>query len=189
MEWANQGGGVLDLLGKEGPRGRWRRGTRLGGTWVAPEGLNFFPSRICTCVLLSRISLSLSLSLLGVKVKFGLAPFSFVQYATAFDQGQSAETCYASWNILREKYRKGFLSIKRSERIIKNIMIVLHYAACQWQHAKQTLICIFIPQIQVFLHIGLTPWRVLNTLYTFVEPEETRSSEMNEALSTIILGL
>ena len=68
----------------------------FGGDLSCPGGAQFFPSRICTCVLLSRISLSLSLSLLGVKVKFGLAPFSFVQYATACDQGQSAETCYAS---------------------------------------------------------------------------------------------
>ena len=66
----------------------------FGGDLSCPGGAQFFPSRICTCVLLSRISLSLSLSLLGVKVKFGLAPFSFVQYATASDQGQSAETCY-----------------------------------------------------------------------------------------------
>ena len=41
-----------------------------------------------TCVLLSRISLSL----LRVKVKFGLAPFCFERYATACEQGQSAET-------------------------------------------------------------------------------------------------
>ena len=75
------------LLGTEGPRGRWRR-----GICVAPEGLNFFPSTIFTCVLLSQISLLL----LRVTVKFGFAPFCFDQYATACEQGQSAETCYAS---------------------------------------------------------------------------------------------
>ena len=53
----------------------------------------------------------MSISFLGVKVKFGLAPFSFVQYATACDQGQSAEACYASGNIVREKYEGFFNSV------------------------------------------------------------------------------
>ena len=44
------------------------------------------------------------------------------EYATACEQGQSAETCYIEiyWE---KKYRKGLLSIKRSERKIKYIMI------------------------------------------------------------------
>ena len=48
-----------------------------------------------------RILLSLSL----VKVKFGLAPFVFVQYATACDQGLSAEIVMRVENISREKMR------------------------------------------------------------------------------------
>ena len=66
------------------------------------RGSIFFPSAIFTFVLLSQISLLL----LRVTVKFGFAPFCFDQYATACEQGQSAETCYASWNILREKLQE-----------------------------------------------------------------------------------
>ena len=52
-----------------------------------------------------------------MKVKFGLALFVYVQYATACDQGLSAETCNASWKyIMREKMRGVcLLSNKRSE--------------------------------------------------------------------------
>ena len=82
----HQGGGVLDPgrhhQGQGGVFTRQGGAMRtmeerdvLGGIWVAPEGLNFFPSRISMCVLLSQISLSLS----RVKVKFGLALFCFVQ--------------------------------------------------------------------------------------------------------------
>ena len=63
------------LLGKEGPRGRWRRGMCWEGSESPRRGSTFFPSRISMCVLLSQISLSLS----RVKVKFGLALFCFVQ--------------------------------------------------------------------------------------------------------------
>ena len=55
-------------------------------------GGQFFPKENLCKLLCVRILLSLSL----VKVKFGLAPFVFVQYATACDQGLSAETCNAS---------------------------------------------------------------------------------------------
>ena len=42
--------------------------------------------------------------------------------------------------------------------------------------------CRFIPQIQVFLQLSLTPWSVLNTLYTFFELEEiiVAKSKYNE---------
>ena len=67
-------------------RDSWR------GSRVAPEGINFFPREDLCKLLFVRIFLFLSL----VKVKFGLAPFVIVQYATACDQGLSAETCNAS---------------------------------------------------------------------------------------------
>ena len=60
---------------------------QLGREPGCPGGDQFFPR-----LLFVRILLSLSL----VKVKFGLAPFVTVQYATACDQGLSAETCNAS---------------------------------------------------------------------------------------------
>ena len=63
-----------------------------GGSRVTPEGVNFFPKENLCKLLFVRILLSLS----QVKVKFGLAPFVFVQYATAYDQGLSAKTCNAS---------------------------------------------------------------------------------------------
>ena len=53
--------------------------------------------------------------------------------------------------------RRNFSFLYNSVSLVLNSDLLLHYAACQWQDAKQTLICRFIPQIQVFLQIGLTP--------------------------------
>ena len=55
-------------------------------------GGQFFPKENLCKLLFVRILLSLS----QVKVNFGHAHFVFVQYATACDQGLSAETCNAS---------------------------------------------------------------------------------------------
>ena len=65
---------------------------QLGREPGCPGGDQFFPREDLCKLLFVRILLSLSL----VKVKFGLAPFVIVQYATACDQGLSAETCNAS---------------------------------------------------------------------------------------------
>ena len=56
-----------------------------GGSRVTPEGVNFFPKENLCKLLFVRILLSLS-----------QAPFVFVQYATACDQGLSAEKCNAN---------------------------------------------------------------------------------------------
>ena len=52
-----------------------------GGSRVTPEGVNFFPKENLCKLLFVRNLLSLS----QVKVTFGLAPFVFVQFATACD--------------------------------------------------------------------------------------------------------
>ena len=65
---------------------------QLGREPGCPGGDQFFPREDICKLLFVRILLSLSL----VKVKFGLAPLVFLQYATACDQGLSAETCNAS---------------------------------------------------------------------------------------------
>ena len=131
------------LLSKEGPRGWWMR-----GIWVAPEGLNFFPSTIFTCVLLSQISLLL----LWVTVKFGFAPFCFDQYATACEQGQSAETCYASWNILREKLQERVIVYQEVwEKIEEHhdcLFLVVIFAIC-----PVMTVCLFLQNLQHTLRL------------------------------------
>ena len=61
-----------------------------------------------------------------VKVKFNLAPFVFVlvQYATACDQGLSAETCNASWKYIQRK-NEGCLLIVYTEIRGKNWNVII----------------------------------------------------------------
>ena len=103
-------------LGMEGPEDNGGEG-QLGREPGYSGGGQFFPKENLCKLLFVWILLSLSLVKVLVKVKFSLAPLVFVQYATACDQGLSAETCNASWKyILREKMRGVcLLSNKRSE--------------------------------------------------------------------------
>ena len=66
----------------------------------ALDGVKFSLKRVFVSFQLYRILVSLS----KVKMKFDIALFSFIQYATAYDQGLSAETCYASREINLKKY-------------------------------------------------------------------------------------
>ena len=90
----------------EGPEDNGGEG-QLGREPGYSGGGQFFPKENLCKLLFVRILLSLSL----VKVKFGLAPFVFVQYATACDQGLSAETVET---IFRKNENVRLLS-KRSE--------------------------------------------------------------------------
>ena len=88
-------------LGMEGPEDNGGEGQLGREPGYSGGGQFFFQRRIFVNFCLHRILLSL----LWVKVKFGLALFGYVQYATACDQGLSAETCKASWKyILRKKW-------------------------------------------------------------------------------------
>ena len=62
-----------------------------GENRVAPEGLNFFPKDFHEHLFVPNFTFTFT-----VRVKFGIAPFYSAQYATACDQGLSAETCNAS---------------------------------------------------------------------------------------------
>ena len=68
-----------------------------------------------------------------------------------------ATTLSFSNTIFLQRRKFFFFFIYNSVSLVLNSDLLLHYAACQWQDAKQTLICRFIPQTQVFLQIGLTP--------------------------------
>ena len=82
-------------------------------------GGQFFPKENLCKLLFVWILLSLSLVKVLVKVKFSLAPFVFVQYATACDQGLSAETCNASWKYIQRK-NEGCLLVVYKEIWEKN---------------------------------------------------------------------
>ena len=131
MEWANQGGGVLDLLGKEGPRGRWRRGTRLGGTWVAPEGLNFSLQGFAHVSFCPEFHFHFHFHFWEWKwnsVLHHFLLFSMQQHVTRARAPKHVMRVEIYWE---KKYRKGLLSITRSGKKIKNIMIGIDHKVVQ----------------------------------------------------------
>ena len=88
---------------------------QLGREPGRPGGDQFFPWEDLCKLLFVWILLSLSLVKVLVKVKFSLAPLVFVQYATACDQGLSAETCNASWKYIQRKNEGCLLLIVYTE--------------------------------------------------------------------------
>ena len=128
----DQGGGVLDPgrhhQGQGGVFTRQGGATRtmeerdvLGGIWVAPEGVKFFSLQGSPCVsFCPRFHFHFR------EWKWNLVLHYFVLYS----KQQHVNRAWAPKHVMRvaihweKKYRKGLLSTKRSERKVKNIMIV-----------------------------------------------------------------